>query len=208
MTSCCDEKSCELEKLPKSQSKVLWIVLSINLLMFLVELGAGFFSSSLSLAGDSLDMLGDAVAYGSSLYVLNLGVRAKAKSAMVKGSLILVSAVAVLIMAVYRTFFQTVPEAPIMGVVGVSALVANLVCLALLTKHKNDDVNMSSVWLCSRNDIIANVSVLLAAGAVFYTNTPWPDLIVGIGLTGLFTRSAWKVFADARKVLNPSSALV
>lgn len=193
MADCCQNKACDLEKMPKTQSRVLWIVLSINLVMFFVEMTAGLIADSVSLTGDSLDMLGDSLAYASSLYVINLGMRAKARSALFKSALMLGSAGAVLARAVYRMAYPVTPDVTLMGSIGVVALLANATCLFLLTRHKNDDINMSSVWLCSRNDIIANVSVIGATVLVFFTGTSWPDLIVGLGITVLFTSSAVKV---------------
>lgn len=198
MVDCCHNKACDLEKMPKSQSQVLWIVLAINAVMFVIELGFGVFANSVSLTGDSLDMLGDSLAYASSLYVINMGVRAKARSAIFKSILMLSSAGMAFVQALYRTFYQVTPESTIMGGVGVLALAMNVICLILLSRHRNDDINMSSVWLCSRNDIIANLLVLAAAGLVFYTSTPWPDLVVGLGITVLFTTSAIKVFRQSR----------
>ncbi|HKS26528.1 MAG TPA: cation transporter [Pyrinomonadaceae bacterium] len=195
-----------MESAGESQARVLWTVLGINAVMFLVELSSGLYARSVSLTGDSLDMLGDAVAYGSSLYVINLGITAKARSAILKGSIILASALGVLVAAIYRTFFLATPHVEVMGGVGILALVANLVCLILLTRHRNDDVNMSSVWLCSRNDIIANVSVLAAALLVYSTASPWPDLIVGLSLTILFTKSALRIFANSRHELRAVAA--
>lgn len=198
MADCCHNKACDLEKMPTSQSQVLWIVLAINAIMFVVEFGFGVFAHSVSLTGDSLDMLGDSLAYGSSLYVINMGVRAKARSAFFKSTLMLSSASMAFVQALYRTFYQVTPESTMMGGVGVLALAMNVICLILLSRHRNDDINMSSVWLCSRNDIIANLAVLAAAGLVFYTSTPWPDLVVGVGITILFTTSAIKVFRQSR----------
>jgi Co/Zn/Cd efflux system component len=202
MASCCEQKSCDLERLPREQARVLWIVLVINAAMFAVELVGGWLSGSVSLGGDALDMLGDAVTYASSLVVVSRGMAAKAQVAVLKGSIMLLSAVAVLAAAIYRTVFRELPVVETMGAIGVMALVANLACLVLLTRHRRDDINMSSVWLCSRNDIIANTSVLAAAGLVLWTRTPWPDLIVGLGLTILFTSSAWTVLRDARRPLG------
>ncbi len=201
MNDCCQAKSCELEALGKKQSRVLWIVLAINLTMFFVEMGSSFFASSLSLAGDSLDMLGDAVAYGSSLYVIRRGAASKAKSAALKGGIILVCAVAVLARAVHQMVFPEIPVASVMGAIGTLALVANLTCLLLLSRHRQDDINMSSVWLCSRNDIIANVSLLGAAALVHVTQSHWPDVIVGLALAALFLKSGLSVLAGARAQL-------
>jgi Co/Zn/Cd efflux system component len=129
----------------KRQSKVLWTVLGVNAVMFVVELASGIQSYSLALTGDSLDMFGDAIAYGSSLYVINRGRKAQAKSAMLKGFIMFLSAVAVFARAIYQAFFNTTPELRVMSIVGFIALIANLFCLFLLTSHRNDNINMSSV---------------------------------------------------------------
>jgi len=197
-TACCEAKNPELEKMAKDQKRVLWIVLAINLVMFGVEVGTGIYANSVALLGDSLDMLGDAFAYGASLYVVGMGSLAKARSAMFKGWIILFSSVSVMAAVLYRTIFQEVPALEVMGLIGALALVANLACLALLTRHRKTDVNMASVWLCSRNDIIANISVLGAAGLVKITESPWPDLFVGGALAILFVRSAFHIFSEAR----------
>lgn len=194
---CCQKKSAELERLTKRQSKVLWTVLGINIVMFVVELLSGIRSYSLALTGDSLDMLGDAIAYGSSLYVIHKGRKAQAKSALLKGCIMFASAIAVFSRATYQVFFNRTPELEVMSAIGVIALAANLFCLFLLTRHRNDNINMSSVWLCSRNDIIANTSVLLAAGLVFLTKSPLPDIAVGLLLTFIFAQSAGKVLRQS-----------
>ena len=200
--SCCEGKNPELEKLARDQRKVLWIVLAINLIMFGVEVTSGIYADSVALLGDSLDMLGDACAYGASLYVVGLGLVAKARSAMFKGWIILLSSVAVIAAALYRVFLQEVPASGVMGIIGGLALLANLTCLFLLTRFRNADVNMASVWLCSRNDIIANVSVLCAAGLVSITGSSWPDLAVGGLLAIIFARSAFHIFSESRRSLD------
>lgn len=202
MSDCCQKKSCELEKMTKRQSKVLWIVLGVNSVMFFVELFSGIESKSLSLTGDSLDMLGDAIAYGSSLYVINKGTKSQAKSAMLKGVIMFLSAVAIFARATHQLYYKTTPDLEIMSTVGLIALCANLFCLYLLTKHRNDNINMSSVWLCSRNDIIANTSVLLAAGLVFITKSSLPDLLVGLMLTFIFAKSAGSVLSRSWRELK------
>lgn len=199
---CCQKKSCELEKLAKRQSKVLWTVLGINAVMFGVELLAGIWSNSLALTGDSLDMLGDAIAYGSSLYVINMGRKAHARSAMLKGSIMFLSAVAVFARAAYQLAFNTPPELKMMSGVGIVALCANLFCLYLLTQHRDDNINMSSVWLCSRNDIIANTSVLGAVGLVYLTGSSLPDIVVGIFLAFVFAKSAGAVLSQSWQQLR------
>ncbi len=198
---CCQHKAKELEKLQKRQSKVLWIILAINAVMFVVEFSGGIKAASLSLTGDSLDMLGDALVYGCSLYVIKKGKKAQARSAILKGSIMFISAIAVFARATYQLFAQTVPTVQLMTEIGILALIANLICFLLLIRHRNDNINMSSVWLCSRNDIIANTSVLLTAGLVLLTNSFLPDLILGLLLTVVFAQSAGKVLTQARAEL-------
>ncbi len=198
---CCQHKAKELQKLQKRQSKVLWIILVINAVMFVVEFSGGIKAASLSLTGDSLDMLGDALVYGCSLYVIKKGKKAQARSAILKGSIMFISAIAVLARASYQLFAQTVPTVQLMSEIGILALVANLICFLLLIRHRNDNINMSSVWLCSRNDIIANILVLLTAGLVLLTNSFLPDFILGLFLTAVFAQSAGKVLNQARAEL-------
>ncbi len=204
MDSCCQKKTDDLEKISKSQSKVLWIVLSINITMFFVEMISGYFSNSLSLMGDSLDMLGDSIAYGSSLYVINMGLFAKVKAASLKGVIMLITAALVLGRALYQVINLNSPNIEMMSTVGIIALGANLICLLLLTKHRNEDINMSSVWICSRNDIIANLSVLASAYLVYLSSSAWPDIIVGIVLAALFTLSAIGILKGSKRATSVS----
>lgn len=202
MTDCCNDKACEIERLQESQSTTLKMVLAINLVMFFVEFGAGVIANSTALMADSLDMLGDALVYTFSLYVVARSDAWKAGSAYFKGAIMAAFGLFVLIEAVWKFSHPVVPGYEIIGGMGVAALSANAVCLYLLTRHREDDVNMRSVWLCSRNDIIANVAVLFAAAGVLLTDSQWPDLIVGTGIAILFLRSSWFVFADATKTLR------
>lgn len=199
---CCQAKASELSKLRKQQAKVLWAVLSINAVMFAIEFGAGIQADSLSLTGDSLDMLGDALVYASSLYVLDRSVKAQAGAAFLKGIIMFLFAVGVFARASYQLFIDASPEASTMGMVGVVALLANVLCLLLLTRHRRDNLNMSSVWLCSRNDIIANMSVLAAAGLVSLTHSILPDLAVGLLLTFIFAKSAGTVLTHSWRAIN------
>ena len=200
--NCCQSKGSELTKLKKQQANVLWVVLFINLVMFFVEFGAGIRADSISLTGDSLDMLGDTLVYASSLYVINKGSKAQAGSAFLKGVIMFVFAIAVFARAIYQFSSGVIPEASIMNTIGFIALLANLVCLLLLARHRRDSLNMSSVWLCSRNDIIANISVLVAAGLVFLTGSIFPDLAVGLLLTFVFAKSAGKVLSQSWRALT------
>ena len=200
-SDCCQSKGCELEQLQKKHSKVLWIVLLINAIMFVVELVSGLRAHSLSLKGDSLDMLGDALVYGGSLYVIYKSSRAQARVALLKGVIMLASAFTVLIKGLYQLHSWAMPTPQTMTQIGILALVANLICLLLLTSHKEDNLNMSSVWLCSRNDIIANSSVLVAALIITVFKSPLPDILVGFFLTAVFTKSSIKVISASRKQL-------
>ncbi|HEY4697331.1 MAG TPA: cation transporter [Gallionella sp.] len=197
MADCCNDKACEIEALRIRQSSTLKIVLGINAVMFVVELTAGLVASSVSLVADSLDMLGDALVYGFSIYVVARGARMKAIAALFKGGIMAAFGLFVLGQAVYKTVFPQVPVFEAIGVIGLLALAANSICFVLLWRHRADDINMSSVWLCSRNDIIANVSVLFAAAGVWFTRSGWPDILVGLSLAALFLRSALYVLRGA-----------
>lgn len=190
MADCCNDKACEIEALHNRQSSVLKMVLGINAGMFAVELTAGLLAGSVSLVADSLDMLGDALVYGFSLYVVAGGAKMKAISALFKGSIMAAFGLFVLGQAIYMIIVPQVPVFEAIGAIGLLALAANSFCLVLLWRHRADDINMSSVWLCSRNDIVANVSVLLAAFGVWLSGSGWPDILVGLALSALFLRSA------------------
>lgn len=197
MENCCNDKACEVEALQERQSSVLKIVLLINAVMFVVEMTAGLMSGSVSLVADSLDMLGDSLVYGFSIYVVTRGARMKAISALFKGGIMAMFGLFVLGQAIYRILFPHVPMFEAIGTFGVLALIANSLCLLLLWRRRTDDINMRSVWLCSRNDIIANVSVILAGVGVWLMHSGWPDILVGLVLSALFLRSALFVLRGA-----------
>lgn len=199
--ACCDD-DCAIEALREKQSSTLKAVLGINVGMFVAGIGAGIIAGSSALLSDSLDNLGDAMTYGLSLYVVYRSSKAKAHVALFKGVLILLAALIVLGQVVYKLMVPTVPVFEIMGVVSLLALVGNSICLFLLTRHKTDDVNMSSVWECSRNDIASNISVFIAAGAVWFFQSGWPDIVVALALVCLFLRSAFRVFTSATRELT------
>ncbi|MBI5938504.1 MAG: cation transporter [Betaproteobacteria bacterium] len=199
MANCGCGDVCASDQMRESQGKTLKLVLAINLAMFGVEATAGWLAGSTALLADSLDMLGDALVYGFSLYVLARDDRWKAISAFIKGGIMAGFGLFVLGQAIYKMLHPELPIYETMGAIGFLALAANSVCLYLLWKHRADDVNMRSVWLCSRNDIIANSAVLIAGAGVWLTASQWPDLIVGLGIAALFLRSAVHVFADASR---------
>lgn len=197
MSSCCEDKTCALEAIGKRQSKTLAIVLVINAVMFAVELTAGVIAGSAALLSDSLDNLGDALTYGLSLYAVSRGAQIKAKVALFKGALIFTAGIVVLGQVGYRILTPGIPQFEIMGAVSLLALGANAACLFLLMKHRHEDINMSSVWECSRNDIASNLAVFAAAGGVWLTASGWPDWAVGLGLASLFLASAVRVLRGA-----------
>lgn len=202
MADCCNDKACEIDALRGRQSATLKIVLAINAVMFVVELTAGLLGNSVSLVADSLDMLGDALVYGFSLYVVARGATMKAKAALLKGIIMAGFGFFVLGQAIYRIVYPQIPVFKTIGLIGLLALAANSLCFYLLWRHRTDDINMSSVWLCSRNDIIANVAVLFAAFGVWLTHSGWPDILVGLALATLFLRSSVQVVNDSLHELN------
>jgi len=199
--NCCDQSS-ELEMLRERQSGTLKIVLAINAVMFLVIVAAALYAGSSALLADSLDNLGDALTYGLSLWAVHLGLRIKARVAFFKGLLILLAALAVLAQIGYKLINPTVPSFEVMGIFSLLALAANGVSLALLWRHKTEDINMSSVWECSRNDIFANISVFVAAAGVWATGSNWPDLLVASFLVVFLLRSASRVLSSAHAELQ------
>ena len=197
MDSCCESKAGELAQLRAKQSRVLYIVLAVNAVMFLVEFIAGWIANSTALLGDSLDMFGDASVYALTLFVLHRSVRARAGAALFKGGFMLLFGVLVVADAVRKLILQEVPSADWMGAIGTLALIANGYCFALLYSHRSDDLNMRSTWLCSRNDLLANSSVIIAAGMVVLTGSLWPDILVGLAIAVLFLHSAGQVIREA-----------
>lgn len=206
MADCCEDTVCAIEALKERQSATLRVVLLINAVMFVVELTSGLLARSTALLSDSLDNLGDALTYGLSLYAVSRGARSKALVALFKGGLITLAGLFVLGQVAYAAANPGVPVFETMGIVGIIALAANGTCLALLWKHRAEDVNMSSVWECSRNDIASNLSVLLAASGVWFTGAAWPDLLVGLALACLFLWSAARVLAAAVRQLREPEA--
>lgn len=197
MDSCCENKADELVALRVRQGRVLYVVLAINAVMFLFEFVSGWLARSTALLGDSLDMFGDASVYALTLYVLHRSERTRAGAALVKGAFMLLFGLVVIGDAVRKSVLGVLPDAEWMGAVGIIALAANTVCFVLLYRHRGDDLNMRSTWLCSRNDLIANTSVLGAAALVGLTGTLWPDVAVGIAIAALFLHSAWQVLTEA-----------
>ncbi|TDY00524.1 cation transporter [Thiohalophilus thiocyanatoxydans] len=201
MSGCCDS-DCGLQPVQQRQRTTLRAVLAINAVMFVVIVIGALYARSSALLADSLDNFGDALTYALSLYAVSRGATVKAKVALFKGVLILLAACAVAGQIIYRLSVPSVPVFELMGLFSVLALLANSLCLYLLWRHRHEDVNMSSVWECSRNDIAANISVFLAAGGVWLTGSGWPDIVVALALVLLLLRSAWRVISSAWRELQ------
>lgn len=205
MKSCCNDSLITIERLREGQIKTLKVVLAINVVMFFTEILAGLLSGSSALMADSLDNLGDALTYGLSMYAVRKGARLKSLIAMFKAAMILAAGVFVLAQVLFRFAESSVPAFQTMGIVSVVALVANTVCLVLLARYRNTDVNMRSAWECSRNDIASNASVFIAGIGVWITASAWPDLIVGLALAMLFFWSSASIFRHALDQLRKNS---
>ena len=181
------------------------MVLGINAVMFFIIGAAALYGNTTSLLADSLDNFGDALTYGLSLYAVSRSASVKAKVALFKGGLIFLGAFVVAAQIIYKFFVPGVPVFEIMGIFSLLGLAANSVCLFALWRHRKEDVNMSSVWECSRNDIASNLSVFVAAGAVWFTNSGWPDVVVATGLVLLLIRSAIRVISSAMAELRAAA---
>jgi Co/Zn/Cd efflux system component len=204
MGGCCDD-GCSLDGLRERQRGTLQIVLGINALMFFVIFAAALYGKSTALLADSFDNLGDALTYGLSLYAVSRDITVKAKVALFKGGLIALAAVAVAAQIIYKLFVPSLPIFEVMGAFSLIGLAANSLCLFLLWRHRREDVNMSSVWECSRNDIATNLSVFVAAGAVWLTGSGWPDIVVALALVSLLMRSSIRVISSAMAELRAAT---
>lgn len=202
--SCCSQKSIELEQLARQsdQRRVLVIVLVINAVMFVVEFGAGAIAGSTALMADAADMLGDALVYGVSIYALARSDRWKAVAAMSKGLFILLLGVGIVLNIAVKIQSGVPPSSTLMLAAGGLALLANLYCFRLLWRFRSHDVNMASSFECSRNDLIANVGVLIAAAAVALFKSPWPDILIGAAIAIVVLRSAIRVLRSSTAQLR------
>ena len=196
----------------KRYKTVLWVVIAINAIMFVVEMAAGKAAGSQALQADALDFLGDALTYGLSLAVIGMSLKTRATAALAKGFSLMAMGIWVFGSTVYQTLILGVPQAELMGMIGFLALAANVTSVLLLMRYKDGDANVRSVWLCSRNDAIGNVAVMIASVAVWFTASAWPDLVVAIIMAGLFLRSAqlilrqgWKEYHGAETTVEQAA---
>jgi Co/Zn/Cd efflux system component len=188
-------------------SRVLWVVLAINAGMFLVEIGAGLAAGSASLQADALDFLGDAANYAISLIVVGMALRYRATAALAKGATMGLFGLWVIATVVWHSVHGTLPSAFTMGAVGFAALVANAASFGLLWAYRAGDANMRSAWICTRNDVLGNLAVLLAALGVFGTGTGWPDVIVAAIMAALALQGATLVVRQSLRELHQPVAV-
>jgi Co/Zn/Cd efflux system component len=185
--------------------RVLWAVLAINAGMFLIEIGAGLAAGSASLQADALDFLGDTANYAISLIVIGMALRYRATAALAKGATMALFGLWVVATTVWHAVHGTLPSAYTMGAVGFAALVANAASFGLLWAYRRDDANMRSAWICTRNDVLGNLAVLLAALGVLGTGTGWPDVIVAAIMSALALQGATLVIRQSLRELRPAA---
>lgn len=209
MAGCgCETKADELAKLRDGERRhTLWIVLAINAVMFVAELAAGLLAQSQALIADSADNLGDTLVYAMSLFVVARSLRWRASAAFIKGLIQLGFAAAVIVSIVASLFGEPEPVGFIMMAVATAALVGNFICFTLLMKHRGEDVNMRSVWLCSRNDVIGNIAVIVSGGLVILLDTKWPDVIVASLVALVFLHTSYVVLRDAIRAWREDAKL-
>ena len=205
MAGCCHENRCSSSFESLAWRRVLWIALIVNGAMFVVEILAGLVAGSSSLQADALDFLADTANYGISLSVAGLPLVWRARAALVKGISMGVLGLWVAFSTVWHALSETIPEAEVMGIVGLTALLANVGVALLLYRFRHGEANMLSVWVCSRNDAVGNVAVILAAAGVFGTGTGWPDILVAAIIMTLAFWGAIQVTRQATGELRRES---
>jgi len=200
--SCCHDHQPDPHRGNPAYRRVLWAVLTINAAMFLIEIGAGVAAGSAALQADALDFFGDAANYAISLFVIGMVLRYRALAALGKGVTMGLFGLWVIGTVVWHLVHGTLPHAFTMGAVGVAALAANAASFALLWAYRGGDANMRSAWICTRNDVIGSLAVLLAAAGVFGTGTGWPDAIVAAVMAGLALQGAVTVIRQSAAELR------
>jgi Co/Zn/Cd efflux system component len=194
--ACCAGEA-RFDGLSSDYRRRLWLVIAINAIMFLIETLGGHLAGSQALKADALDFLADSLTYGMSLAVIGASLKTRATAALLKGVSLLAMGLWVAGSTAWQVFILGLPEAPVMGVIAVLALAANVASVLLLLNYKDGDANVRSVWLCSRNDAIGNVAVMAAAALVWLLASPWPDIAVAAAMAGLFLNSARQILSQA-----------
>lgn len=202
MTGCCEHDIDEEALKVASFRRVLWTVLVINAVMFVVEFSSAFIASSVALQADALDFLADAATYAITLMVLGSALRVRALAAMLKGASMALMGFWVLGRTLFYMIEGNAPSAEIMGIMGGAAFLANLISALMLYRYRAGDSNMRSIWLCSRNDAIGNLAIIVAALGVFATDTPWPDFGIAVIMAGLAISASAQIFRLAGQELK------
>jgi len=208
MAGCACDDNLKFDGISSRYRMILWIVIAINGAMFLFETGASLAADSMALRADALDFLGDTLTYGITLVAIGHSLRWRASAAMFKGLTLLLMGLWVLGSTFYRVVVLGAPNEMIMGSVAALAFAANMVSVLLLLRYRDGDANVRSVWLCSRNDAIGNLAVMVAAATVYYTQTQWPDLVVAFLMAMLFLHSASLIIRQARVELQANASNV
>jgi cation diffusion facilitator family transporter len=193
MAGCGDECGSGMEYANRQERRILIVVLLINAGMFLAEFSAGLASSSTALLADSLDMLADALIYALGLFALGRARHWRARAALTSGVFQLLLGLGVAAEAIWKTVANGLPDAATMGLFGVIALLANTLCFLLLARFRGGDINLRATWICTRNDMIGNVGVLLAAALVTWSGSPFPDIAIGLVIAAVVVHSAWRI---------------
>ena len=196
-----DDDVGDLTEATPTYKRALWAVTALNVGYGIIEIGGGYLAGSQGLKADALDFLGDGTITLLALLAIGWGHTWRARAALLQGVFLAVLGVGVLATTIYRVFVLQVPETELMGLFGIGALLINIVCAAILLRHRTGDANVQAVWLFSRNDAIGNAAVIVAALFVWLTATSWPDLIVAAAIAALFLQSAWKIINSARREL-------
>lgn len=200
-----DELPKDLSHITPGYRRALWIVVLLNVGYGVVEAFGGFLADSQALKADALDFLGDGLITFLGLLAIGWSLAWRARSALIQGMFLGLLGIGVFVNTAYRVLVLNTPEAELMGLFGIVALVVNVLAAVVLIPHRAGDANVKAVWLFSRNDAIGNAAVVVAAGLVAWTGTPWPDLVVAIVVAGLFLQSAWTIIRDARADLKQAS---
>lgn len=200
---------CEVEIKDQSQRQVLYWLLGINATMFVIEMGIGLLADSTALIADSVDMLADAVVYGVALYAIGKSLLHKANAARISGFFQMALGVLIIIDIVRRSIYGSEPVSGLMMAMGAVALVANVICLVIIRKQRNEEVHMRASWIFSANDVIANLGVIFAGVLVFWLDSRWPDLVIGVIVSCVVLRGAKMILEDAgnerQRALNAQS---
>lgn len=189
---------CGIEIKNKNESRILIILLGINALMFFIEITLGIFSESTALIADSLDMLADATVYGIGLYAVGKAMQVKIKAAHISGVFQIILGTSVIIDVIRRLIWGSDPQSFLIIAIGTLALIANIICLLLISKHREGEVHMRASWIFSKNDVIANLGIIVSGGLVYVLDSRFPDLIIGIIISIIVIRGGTQIIKDAR----------